>query len=110
MQHLSAPVTLGAALGLLLGKPFGIGFASWLAVKSGIAMLPSGVSWNHIHGAAWLGGIGFTMSLFVAALAFPDAELLAMAKMGVLAGSFVAALIGMAILFRRSDPTSTARS
>jgi NhaA family Na+:H+ antiporter len=100
-QPLREPVTLGVALGLLLGKPIGIGLASWLAVKIGLAMLPSGVSWNHIHGAAWLGGIGFTMSLFIAALAFPAQELLATAKMGVLGGSFFAGIIGFVILLRR---------
>lgn len=81
-QHLREPVTLGVALGLLLGKPIGIALASWLAVKIGLAMLPDGVTWKHIHGAAWLGGIGFTMSLFIAALAFPDQELLAKGEDG----------------------------
>jgi len=100
-QHLREPVTLGVVLGLLLGKPIGIGLASWLAVKIGWAMLPSGVRWNHIHGAAWLGGIGFTMSLFIAALAFPNQGLLAAAKMGVLAGSLFAGMIGSMILLRR---------
>jgi NhaA family Na+:H+ antiporter len=102
MQHVTGPITLGAALGLLLGKPIGIGLAAWLSVKAGVAALPEGVTWNHIHGAAWLGGIGFTMSLFVAALAFPDPELLAHAKTGVLAGSMLAALAGSLILLRRS--------
>jgi NhaA family Na+:H+ antiporter len=102
-QHLREPITLGVALGLLLGKPIGIGLASWLAVKTGLAMLPAGVGWNHIHGAAWLGGIGFTMSLFIAALAFPDQGLLTTAKMGVLAGSFFAAMVGSLILLRRGS-------
>jgi NhaA family Na+:H+ antiporter len=100
-QHLSEPVTLGVALGLLLGKSIGIGLASWLAVKIGIAMLPFGVNWNHIHGAAWLGGIGFTMSFFIADLAFPNQELLAAAKFGILAGSLTAGMIGFVILLRR---------
>ena len=102
-QHLREPITLGVALGLLLGKPIGIGLASWLAVKTGLAMLPTGVGWNHVHGAAWLGGIGFTMSLFIAALAFPDQGLLTSAKMGVLAGSFFAAMVGSLILLRRGS-------
>jgi len=100
-QHLREPVTLGVALGLLLGKPIGIGVASWFAVKIRWAMLPSGVRWKHIHGAAWLGGIGFTMSLFIAALAFPNQDLLAAAKMGVLAGSLFAGMIGSMILLHR---------
>jgi NhaA family Na+:H+ antiporter len=105
-QHLREPVALGVALGLLIGKPLGIGLVSWLAVRIGVAALPPGVSWNHIHGAAWLGGIGFTMSLFISALAFPGEEMLATAKMGVLAGSLAAAIIGSLILFRngKSQP------
>ena len=99
--HLAEPVTLGIALGLLLGKPIGIGSASWLAVRIRFAMLPAGVNWNHIHGAAWLGGIGFTMSLFIAALAFPNPELLKTAKFGILAGSLCAGITGFLILLRR---------
>jgi NhaA family Na+:H+ antiporter len=94
------PITLGVSLGLLFGKPLGIGLASLLAVKTGVAALPSGVGWHQIHGAAWLGGIGFTMSLFVAGLAFPGGELLAMAKMGILAGSLMAGASGFALLMR----------
>ncbi|MGE5192836.1 MAG: Na+/H+ antiporter NhaA [Deltaproteobacteria bacterium] len=100
VQHLADPITVGVALGLLLGKPIGIGLASWLAVKSGAAALPSGVSWNHIHGAAWLGGIGFTMSLFIGSLAFLNPEPLAAAKFGILAGSLLAGIVGSAILLR----------
>ncbi|HEX6861700.1 MAG TPA: Na+/H+ antiporter NhaA, partial [Thermoanaerobaculia bacterium] len=68
---LSSPVTLGVVLGLLLGKPLGITLFSWAAVRMGVATLPSRVTWRMVHGAAWLGGIGFTMSLFIAGLAFP---------------------------------------
>ena len=88
------PVTLGVAIGLLLGKPIGITLLSWLAVKAGWAGLPG----TSVHGAAWLGGIGFTMSLFIGALAFSDAELLAQAKLGILAGSLAASPIGSTIL------------
>jgi NhaA family Na+:H+ antiporter len=97
---LTEPVTKGVAFGLLLGKPIGIAFASWLSVKAGLAALPSQVTFRHIHGAAWLGGIGFTMSLFIASLAFPDHDLLAAAKIGLLAGSLLAGLIGYVILSR----------
>jgi NhaA family Na+:H+ antiporter len=99
-QHLAQPITMGAAIGLLLGKPVGIGLACWLSVKSGLAALPDQVTFRHIHGAAWLGGIGFTMSLFIAALAFPDQELLTSAKIGIFGGSLLAGLTGYAILRR----------
>src|SRR5262249_37303380 len=62
---LSAPVTLGVVGGLVVGKFAGISFFSWLAIALGVARLPSGVAWRHVLGAAWLGGIGFTMSLFI---------------------------------------------
>jgi NhaA family Na+:H+ antiporter len=94
----SNPIALGVALGLLLGKPIGITLASFLAVRSGAADLPSGVSWGHVHGAAWLGGIGFTMSLFIAGLAFTSAGQLDVAKLAVLGASTVAGIVGFTIL------------
>jgi NhaA family Na+:H+ antiporter len=94
------PVTLGVIFGLLFGKPIGITLAAWLAVRSGLASLPTGVTWSHIHGAGWLGGIGFTMSLFVASLAFADEALLTMAKLGILSASACAALVGSFLLIR----------
>jgi NhaA family Na+:H+ antiporter len=63
------PITLGVLLGLLVGKPIGITAASWLVVRTRLAALPDGVSWRELGGVAWLGGIGFTMSLFIAGLA-----------------------------------------
>ena len=95
-------VTLGVLLGLLLGKPIGIALASWLSVRVKWASLPPGVTWKHIHGAAWLGGIGFTMSLFVAGLSFNDAHSLVFAKLGVLSASLCAGLIGASLLRRAS--------
>jgi NhaA family Na+:H+ antiporter len=106
--HLTDPITLGVALGLLLGKPLGIMLASWFAVRIGWAGLPEGVSWNCIHGAAWLGGIGFTMSLFIGALAFADQELLARAKFGILVGSLIAGLVGSGILLATGPGSSKA--
>jgi len=67
---------------------------------AGAADLPAGVTWRHVHGAGWLGGIGFTMSLFVAGLAFADPALLDIAKLGVLGASVVAGLIGFTLLRR----------
>ncbi|GBC92082.1 Na(+)/H(+) antiporter NhaA [bacterium HR15] len=86
-------VLWGVALGLLLGKPIGITLASWLAVRAGVAQLPSGVGWAHIGGVGLLGGIGFTMALFIAQLAY-DAHTLNLAKMGVLIGSAAAGIAG----------------
>lgn len=100
---LSSPVTLGVFLGLVVGKPLGIMLFSWATVLMGIATLPSRVTWRMVHGAAWLGGIGFTMSLFVAGLAFPGMPaLLAAAKLGILAASLGAGLCGW-ILLRRAE-------
>jgi len=93
------PITLGIAVGLLVGKPAGVVSASWLAIRAGVAELPRGVSWRHMFGAGALGGIGFTMSLFVAALAFPGSEAQHVAaKLGILMGSGIAAGVGLAIL------------
>ena len=94
------PVTLGVVLGLVLGKPIGITLASWLAVRLRLASLPQNVSWKHIHGAAWLGGIGFTMSLFMTGLAFDDEVHLTAAKLGILIASVCAGIVGSAILVR----------
>jgi Na+:H+ antiporter, NhaA family len=96
------PVTLGILLGLVVGKPLGILALSWLSVRVGAASLPQGVGWGHVHGVAWLGGIGFTMALFVSGLAFGgDAELLNLAKVGVLGASVIAGTAGTLLLLRQ---------
>ena len=89
--------------GLVVGKFAGIALFSWLAVRLGIARLSAGVRWRHVLGAAWLAGIGFTMSLFIAQLAFPAPELVEQAKLGILVGSALAALIGMVWLYAAGD-------
>jgi NhaA family Na+:H+ antiporter len=91
------PVALAVAAGLILGKPLGIVLFSWLAVRAGWASLPGGVGWPAMIGAGFLAGIGFTMSLFIAALAL-QGELLDAAKIGILGGSAVSAIVGMALL------------
>ena len=98
LAGLTQPVTAGVAGGLVFGKLIGITGASWLAVRVGLARLPAGVNWLQIVGLGLLGGVGFTMSIFVAGLAFPDAEIAAAARLGILAGSGVSALAGVAVL------------
>ena len=91
-------VGAGVLLGLVLGKPLGITAASFLAVKSGLATLPAEMRWGELHGAAWLAGIGFTMSLFISMLAFADPAYVATAKVAILGGSLVAGIIGAIVL------------
>jgi NhaA family Na+:H+ antiporter len=98
-----SPIAWGVVLGLAIGKPLGIMLASYLAVRAGAADLPRGVAWRHVHGAGWLGGIGFTMSLFVAGLAFADPAVLDIAKLGVFAASLLAGVVGY-LLLRRPSP------
>ncbi|HEX8681101.1 MAG TPA: Na+/H+ antiporter NhaA [Ardenticatenaceae bacterium] len=94
-------VALGIFLGLVVGKPLGVLGAAWLAVRSGIASLPIGVTWQHMAGAGTLAGIGFTMSLFIAALGFGEgSEFLDTAKLAILAASIVAGFLGLILLHR----------
>ena len=93
------PLPLAVLLGLFLGKQLGVFGSIWLAVKAGFAPQPAGTGWRHLYGAAMLCGIGFTMSLFIGALAFPGSPLLAdEAKVGILAGSLLSAVAGYLIL------------
>jgi NhaA family Na+:H+ antiporter len=96
VEHLN--VVAGVMAGLIIGKPLGITLASWLAVRAGLGRLPDGVSWPMLHGVAWLGGIGFTMSLFIAMLAFDDPAHLDAAKVGILGGSLLVGVIASIIL------------
>jgi NhaA family Na+:H+ antiporter len=100
---LTSPVALGVAAGLLLGKPAGILLFSWLAVRLRIADLPSGTHWGQILGIGLLGGIGFTMSLFITNLAFSLPALAVAAKIGIFGASILAGLAGYLLLahFRR---------
>lgn len=93
----AVPVAAGVGLGLLLGKPIGVTLFAWLAVRLRIAELPAGLSWPQLHAASWLAGIGFTMSLFISGLALTGPALEA-ARIGLLAGSAVAGLLGAALV------------
>lgn len=99
------PVGLGVMAGLVLGKPLGIFLLSWAAVRSGMAALPTNVNWRQIAGVGMLGGIGFTMSLFIAHLAFGQGALLDAAKVGVLSASFCSGLAGGFCLWLTSRAT-----
>jgi len=96
-EQFSHPVAAAVVCGLFLGKPAGIAAASWLAVKSGVARLPTGVAWGPIVGAGFLAGIGFTMALFISGLALAG-PLLDAAKIGILVASLLSALVGVALL------------
>ncbi len=109
VSGLGSPVVLGIALGLLIGKPVGVGLFAWAAVKLGIAGYPAGVRGLHLVGVGLLAGIGFTMSLFIAGLAF-DGVTLELAKVGVLAASTVAGLGGYLVLRAKGNPGEVTRA
>jgi NhaA family Na+:H+ antiporter len=98
LSTLAEPVTLGIAAGLIVGKQIGVVLATVLAVRLRLAPLPAATDWLQIWGAALLCGIGFTMSLFIGTLAFPDARYDAQVRIGVLGGSLVSALAGYTVL------------
>ncbi|HYX43677.1 MAG TPA: Na+/H+ antiporter NhaA [Acidimicrobiales bacterium] len=98
-------VALGVVLGLVVGKTVGITLAASLAVRSGLGRLPEETTWASLGGAAFLGGIGFTVSLFIAELAYDPGPLQDAAKLGVLAASTIAALAGTLVLDRASRGT-----
>ncbi len=97
---ITQPVTLGIMAGLIFGKQIGVFLASFLAVKLKWADLPSDMTWKHLYGLGWLAGIGFTMSLFIASLAFENSDLLPLAKTGILLASLISGIVGAVILSR----------
>lgn len=106
------PVAQGIVAGLIVGKLMGIFGASWLAAKLGLAALPPGVRWGHIAGVSLLAGIGFTVSLFIAELAYADPATVAVAKVGILVASVVAGAGGFLILkaVARADAAAATRA
>jgi NhaA family Na+:H+ antiporter len=100
LSVLASPIVLGIVLGLVFGKPIGITLFSWLSARTRVAALPGDVSWGSLHGVSWLGGIGFTMSLFIANLAFAGTPRLEEAKIGILIASTIAGVTGWVILNR----------
>lgn len=109
-EALTHPVTLGIVLGLVIGKQVGVTLFSWFAVRFGFAALPYGVTWLQFYGVALLGGIGFTMSLFITNLAFTNDLLTTEAKIGILLGSAISGIIGYLVLFRAGRDLTRIRS
>jgi len=95
---LFAPLPLGIALGLVLGKQIGVFGITYAMVKGGMARMPHGANWMHIYGVACLAGIGFTMSLFIGSLSFADASMMNQVRLGVLSGSAISAILGAGAL------------
>ncbi len=104
-EAVTSNIALGVAVGLVVGKIFGISLASFGAVRLGLGKLPPGTSWGHVIGLAAVAGIGFTVSLFVAGLAFEEPHFADLAKVGIFSGSIIAGIIGSLIL-RRARPRS----
>ena len=107
-SDLLAPLPLGIALGLILGKQLGVFGVTYAMVKMGWARMPHGANWAHIYGIACLAGIGFTMSLFIGSLSFSDPALMNQVRVGVLGGSFVSAIVGYAVLMLASQKDTAA--
>ena len=108
MQNLTSVNSLGITAGLILGKPLGVTFLCFVAVKSGICGLPPDLNWRHVFGAGILGGIGFTMSIFIANLAFAgNAEIINASKMAILSASLTAGTVGLLWFIRFSKIDAT---
>ena len=103
LNALFSPISLGIIIGLFIGKQVGIFAFSFFAVKMKFASLPEGVNWKNLYGAGVLAGIGFTMSLFIAGLAFNDPALIDLSKIGVLAGSLFSGIVGYVFLKSSSN-------
>lgn len=109
LAMLMEPLPLGIALGLFLGKPLGVSLFVWLGSRMHLFNLPEGVTWRQFFGVAVLTGIGFTMSLFIGTLAFGD-ELIMRIRIGVLLGSLLAAVVGVAILLATTKPMAAGKT
>jgi len=107
LDAVSTRVIVAVAIGLVFGKPLGVLLASWVTLRLGIGTLPVGMTMRHLVVLGVVAGVGFTMALFVAQLAFTDARLLAAAKIGVLAASGAAAILGLLLGRLLLAPKST---
>ena len=104
VEGLASTLGMGVVLGLFIGKPVGIFIMSWLSVKAKVAELPAETTWIHVLGLGLLGGIGFTMSIFIALLSFPNTDYQTEAKFAVLVGSILSGIFGFFLLsmFRKN--------
>jgi NhaA family Na+:H+ antiporter len=103
-ELLGHPLPLGIIVGLFLGKQLGITGFTWLAVRAGLGDLPEGARWRTLWGGSLLAGIGFTMSIFIASLAFSDGDALSLAKIGIIFASVLSAFAGIVILRAGAPP------
>lgn len=108
VSDLLAPVPLGIALGLMLGKQIGVLGMTLIIVKSGLARLPHDANWLHIYGISCLAGVGFTMSLFIGGLSFADASMMNQVRLGVLSGSILSGILGYVALMAASQTSNKA--
>ena len=104
-----APLPLGIAAGLVIGKQIGVFGMSWVAIHTGVASKPNGVGWLELYGVACLTGIGFTMSLFIGSLAFSSDEMMNSVRLGVLSGSALSAVFGILVLHMATRNRAPAR-
>ena len=105
---LQTPLTLGILAGLILGKPIGILSFSYIAIKAKLCKFPTNINWYHILGLGCLGGIGFTMSLFITFLALENPSDIINAKVAILAASVISAILGICILFAVQSKSESA--
>ena len=98
IERVPSPDNLGIVLGLVVGKPLGIWLFSYIGVVLGFCALPSDLKWKNIVGAGFLGGIGFTMSIFIAILAFDDETIVNSSKIAIIIASILAGIIGLLVL------------
>lgn len=107
VHELTSPDSLGIILGLFVGKTVGITLFSWIMIRAGISTMPLSSTWHHLLGAAILSGIGFTMSIFIANLAFSDTYLINSAKIAILTGSILSGMVGLFYLYVASSRSNS---
>jgi len=108
IDQMSGPVPMGILFGLLFGKPIGVFGFSWIAIKSGLARMPTGADMRQLYGVAFLTGIGFTMSLFIDGLAFEDGKIFSYAdRLAIIVGSLLSGVAGYLVLLRSKDSSQS---